>query len=71
MKYIVGTQELCLTLNAETNFLKCYVYAAFTVNSDFKSHKGAILTMGKGAIVSVSQKKKTEYENQHRIQVGR
>jgi hypothetical protein len=30
--------------------------AAFAVHPDFRSHKGAILTTGKGAIMSISRK---------------
>ena len=59
MKYLVGTQELCLTLKSDkTSCLKWYVDAAFTVHSDFKSHTGATLTIGKGVIVYLSRNKK-------------
>ena len=40
------------------NVIKCYVDAAFAVHPDFKSHTGAIMTMGKGAIYSMSRKQK-------------
>ena len=59
MKYLVGTQEFCLTLNSDkTSCLKFYVDVAFVVHSDFKSHTGATFTILKGSIVSVSLKKK-------------
>ena len=58
MRYLVGNQELCLTLKEyKKSFLKWYVDAAFMVHSDFKSHTGAKLTLGKGAIVSTPGKK--------------
>ena len=59
MKYIVGTQELCLTLKSEkTSCLKCYAHTAFAVYQDCKQYTGATLTIGKGKIVSLSRKKK-------------
>ena len=55
IKYIVGIQELCLTLNADkTSFLKWFVDAEFTVHPDFKSNTGATLRMTKLAIIYVS-----------------
>ena len=59
MKYLVVTKESCLTFNAEKiSCQKWYVDAAFAVHSDFKSHTGAILSMGEVAIVSVSRNQK-------------
>ena len=40
----------------QLNILKWYVDAAFAVHTDFKSHTGMAMTMGQGAIVSMSQK---------------
>ena len=65
MKYLAGTQYLCLTLRACKKIsLKWYVDAALAVHSDFKSHTGATLTMAKGEIVSMSQTE-TEHKKQH------
>ena len=36
--------------------LKWYVDASFAVHPDFRSHTGAVFTMGQGAITSVSRK---------------
>ena len=59
MEYLGGTHELCLTLNTgNTSCIKWYADAAFVVHLDFKSHTGATLTVGKGSIVSVTQKQK-------------
>ena len=42
MKYPVGTQELCITLNSDkTGSLKWYVDAALAAHPGFKSHTGA------------------------------
>ena len=38
--------------------LKWYVDASFAVHPDFKSHTGAILTMGEGTLQSMSSKQK-------------
>ena len=70
MKYIVGTQESCLTLKVEKKSrLKWYLDAALMVHSYFKTYTGATTTMGKVAIVSVSHKK-TEHEKYHRSRIG-
>ena len=59
MKYLVGTQELCLTLKTDkTSIIKWYVDAAFAVHSDFKLPTGKKLTTGRGSIISMSQKQK-------------
>ena len=42
----------------QKNCLKWYVDAALAVHLVFKSHTEVMLTMGKGAIISVSQKQK-------------
>ena len=48
MRYLAGTQELCLKLNSDkTSFLKWYVDMEFMVHSDFKLNTGETLTMGK------------------------
>ena len=69
MKYLLRTHKLCPQLKSERIFcLKYDVDAAVAVHQDFKSHTGATLTMVKGAIISMSRKKKlnakisTEYE---------
>ena len=55
MTYLVGTQELCLTLRSDkTSSLKWYVYLASAAHSDFKPHTGETLKMGKGVIIYVT-----------------
>ena len=59
MKDLLGTQELCIELKSDkTSCLKCYVDAAFVVHSYFNFHTRTTLTMGKVAIISMSQKQK-------------
>ena len=57
MKYLNGTRELVLTLSADAlDILKWYVDASFAVHADFKCHTGRVMSMGKGAIKTMSPK---------------
>ena len=57
MKFLKQTQSDVLTLRADgSKTLKWHVDAAFAVHPDFRSHTGATITMGQGAITSVSRK---------------
>jgi hypothetical protein len=57
--FLKGTINDVLTLEADdTNTLTWYIDAAFAVHADMKSHTGAIFTMGKGAVISGSNKHK-------------
>jgi hypothetical protein len=59
MKYLNGTQDERLTLKADDlRVVKWYVDASFAVHPDFKSHTGAVMMMGRGAIQSIARKQK-------------
>jgi hypothetical protein len=59
MKYLKQTKKDRLTLRADgSKTLKWHVDAAFAVHPDFKSHTGATMSMGKGAITSISRKQR-------------
>jgi Reverse transcriptase (RNA-dependent DNA polymerase) len=59
MKYLNGTRELVRTLSAENlGIVKWYVDTSFAVHDDYKSHTGATMLMGSGAIQSISRKQK-------------
>jgi hypothetical protein len=59
MQYLKQTREDMLTLSADGSMeIKWHVDAALGVNPDFKSHTGGTMTMGRGAIVSISRKQK-------------
>jgi hypothetical protein len=61
MKYLDLTKELELTLEAEKgNIILCKWYpdAAFAVHRDMKSHTGAVFSLGKGAVTTISAKQK-------------
>jgi hypothetical protein len=57
MKFLNQTVKDCLTLKADgSNTLKWHVDASFAVHPNMRSHTGATMTMGQGAIVSISRK---------------
>ena len=59
LRYLNGTQETKLVLSAEKlSVIKWFVDAAFAVHTDFKSHTGAVMTFGQGAVQSLSRKQK-------------
>ena len=59
MKYLNGTKDKCLRIRADSiSIIKWYVDASFAVHPDFKSQSGAVMTMGKGAVQSISRKQK-------------
>lgn len=61
MKYLELTQQLELTIEADDgDVLLCRWYpdAAFAVHQDMRSHTGAVLTLGKGAVNTLSAKQK-------------
>jgi hypothetical protein len=59
MRFLRQTSEDRLTLRADgSKSVKWMVDASFAVHPDFKSHTGATMTMGKGAISSISRKQR-------------
>ena len=59
MKYLNGTRKKCLTLSIDDmKVIKWMVDAAFAVHPDFRSHTGAVMSMGQGAFQSISKKQK-------------
>ena len=65
MKFLNTTGDDVLTLSADNlNIVKWKIDASFAVHPDMKSHTGAYITLGKGAITSVETK--IEYQKQHR-----
>jgi hypothetical protein len=57
MKFLKQTRKDCLTLKSDgSQQLKWYVDATFAVHTNFKSHTGGVMMMGKGAVTSISQK---------------
>ncbi len=57
--YLNGTRELGLRMSADDlTLIEAYTDASFAVHGDMKSHTGAVLTFGKGAVYSKSSKQK-------------
>ena len=55
LKYLKATAKLPLTLETSSiQTIKWYVDASFAVHPDMRSHTGALMTMGKGCIRSLS-----------------
>ena len=59
IKYLNGTKDMRLKLRADhLQCVKWYVDASFAVHNDFRSHTGGMMTIGSGAIATVSRKQK-------------
>ena len=59
MSYMQVTRDETLTLKADSeNIVKWWVDASFAVHPDMRSHTGAVMTLGQGAIQSISTKQK-------------
>lgn len=59
MKYLNGTRRRKLILSADSlHVIKWYVDASFAVHPDFKSHTGAVMTLGRGGVINISRKQK-------------
>jgi hypothetical protein len=59
LRFLRQTCDDRLTLRADgSKTIKWMVDASFAVHPDFKSHTGATMTMGEGAITSISRKQK-------------
>ena len=64
LKYLHGTTKLNLKLRVGHNFdLAAYVDASFATHSDYKSHTGAVITLGNSSIFTKSAKKFGLFEN--------
>ena len=61
LKCSQATQDRVKTLEKDnTNIVKWWADAAFAVHPDMKSHTGGMMTLGKGAVHSISQKQKVD-----------
>ena len=59
LKYLSGTRDLVLALESGcTGTVKWWVDVAFAVHHDMKRHTGGMITMGRGALYSASNKQK-------------
>ena len=59
LKYLIGTLHMKLYLTADSlSIIHWWVDAAYGVHWDCKGHTGAMMSMGKGAILSFSRGQK-------------
>ena len=59
LEYLKETSKLCLKLKADNlQVVKWYVDASFAVHLDYRSHTGAVMTLGEGSIITMSKKQK-------------
>ena len=59
LKYLNSTVDMPLTLTADgSGIIRWWVDASFAVHEDMKSHTGAMMSLGKGAVYSTSMKQK-------------
>ena len=59
LEYLKGTSKLCLKLKADNpQVVKLYVDASFAVHPDYRSHTGAVMTLGEGSVIAMSKNQK-------------
>ena len=60
LRYMRATQDLYLTLEGDSSMsvIKWWVDGSFAVHPDMRSHTGAVMSLGKGAVYSTSKKHK-------------
>ena len=62
--FLKTTQEEVLTLSADnTHIIKWEVDASYAIHPDMKGHTRATMTIGKGAVTSLSNKRKSTPES--------
>ena len=59
LKFLEATQDTVKTLEMDnTGMVQWWADASFAVHKDMKSHTGGMMSVGKGAVQSISQKQK-------------
>ena len=59
MKYLDGSTDMPLVLSADdSGQIQWWIDASYAVHADMKSHTGATMSMGKGAVYSTSGKQR-------------
>jgi Reverse transcriptase (RNA-dependent DNA polymerase) len=59
IRYLRGTADMPLTLESDgANIIKWWADASFAVHPDMKSHTGGTMSLGKGAVYSMSTRQK-------------
>jgi hypothetical protein len=59
MRYLRDTKDLALTLEASGDgVVRWWIDASFAVHPNMRSHSGAVVSLGKGAVYGMSSKQK-------------
>eukprot|EP00804_Cyclotella_cryptica_P008702 CCRYP_018543-RA/>CCRYP_018543-RA protein AED:0.42 eAED:0.42 QI:0/0/0/1/1/1/2/0/192 len=59
LKYLKGTKHMCLTLSVEDMSVICWwVNASYNTHHDCRGQTGAMMSLGKGAVMSFLRKQK-------------
>ena len=59
LKYLKGTRGLKLTLYVnDMSTIKWWIDVSYATHDDYKGHRGAMMSLGKGAVISASNKHK-------------
>ena len=70
MQYVKRTWQDILTLSADDlQVIKWYVNASFAMHLDFKSHTGAVMTMGEGTIQTICSKQKLNTQSSTQLEL--
>jgi hypothetical protein len=68
--FLKYTQDDVMILESDGNqIITLHLDAAFAVHKDLKSHTGAVMTLGKGSIQSVSSKQKSNSHSSSEAQL--
>ena len=64
MRYLKGTKHLKLTLSVDNlSIVKWWIDASYLTHDDCRGHTGAMMSLGKGAIISFLKKQKLNMKN--------
>jgi hypothetical protein len=70
MDYLQSTKNKVAKMSADdTQTIKWYVDSSFAVHKDMRSHTGAIMTLGHGAIISNSTKQEVDAQSSTKSEI--
>eukprot|EP00804_Cyclotella_cryptica_P005871 CCRYP_000147-RA/>CCRYP_000147-RA protein AED:0.12 eAED:0.13 QI:0/0/0/1/0/0/3/0/1214 len=70
LRYLNGTREMGLCLGVENmGLVRWYVDASYATHEDCKGHTGAMMTLGRGAAISLSRKQKTNARSSTEVEL--
>eukprot|EP00970_Alexandrium_tamarense_P015266 scaffold4923_cov115-Alexandrium_tamarense.AAC.1 len=70
LKYLNGTRHMKLTLSVDKlSVVKWWVDASYNIHEDCKGHTGAMMSLGKGAVMSFSRKQKLNVRSSTEVEL--